>query len=239
MTLPLAHQRGLSILGFVFGLVVGLATALAVAVYVTKVPVPFIDRGVLATAEQEQAEAERNKDWNPNASFNQNKGAVTTEAPSAGDEAPNDALNALVKLHTQESTPSTPTAAQPLAPPDTSAQVAPLASPESQTSSDASPSGEANVVAPAVALPVSPIGQVRELLFFVQAGAYNRLQDAESQRAKLAMLGIDARVTTETVNGQQINRVRTGPFKTRSAALSTRQRLTEQGVESLIVVVPK
>ena len=222
-------------MGFVFGLVVGLAIALAVAVYVTKVPVPFIDRGVLATAEQEQAEAERNKDWNPNATFNQNKSAVATDGTPVTDEAPNDGLNALVKLHSPE--PSS--AAEPASEANSGSAVNALPASEPSTIEDSKTASENTQVAPAVAMPVSPIGQVRELLFFVQAGAYNRLQDAESQRAKLAMLGIDARVTTESVNGQQVNRVRTGPFKTRSAALSTRQRLTEQGIESLIVVVPK
>lgn len=234
MNPPFVHQRGLSISGFIFGLVVGLVIALGVAVYVTKVPVPFIDRGVLATAEQEQAETERNKDWNPNAAFDQNKSAVTAGGPPESEEAPNDALNALVKLHSQDSSAAeTP-------PPSGAAPVVESVAPaESQAVVSTPAPAEGVATAPASNLPLSQASQVRELLFFVQAGAYNRLQDAESQRAKLAMLGIDTRVTTETVNSQQVNRVRAGPFKTRSAALSTRQRLSEQGVESLIVVVPK
>ena len=39
------QQRGGTILGFIIGVVVGLAAALAVAVYVTKVPVPFLNKG--------------------------------------------------------------------------------------------------------------------------------------------------------------------------------------------------
>ena len=39
-------QLGGTLIGFVIGLLVGLGLALAVAVYVTKVPVPFVDRGV-------------------------------------------------------------------------------------------------------------------------------------------------------------------------------------------------
>jgi len=38
-------QLGGTILGFIIGVVVGLAAALAVAVYVTKVPVPFMNKG--------------------------------------------------------------------------------------------------------------------------------------------------------------------------------------------------
>ena len=39
------HQRGGTLLGFIIGVVIGLAAALAVAVYVTKVPVPFMNKG--------------------------------------------------------------------------------------------------------------------------------------------------------------------------------------------------
>ena len=61
------HQRGGTFLGFIIGVVVGLAAALAVAVYVTKVPVPFMNKGQSRSAEQDAAEAKKNKDWDPNA----------------------------------------------------------------------------------------------------------------------------------------------------------------------------
>nr|MDH4392089.1 hypothetical protein [Aquabacterium sp.] len=60
-------QRGGFITGMVVGLVVGLGVALAVALYVTKTPVPFIDKLPQRTAEQDAAEAEKNKNWDPNA----------------------------------------------------------------------------------------------------------------------------------------------------------------------------
>ena len=57
---------GGTLVGFIVGLLVGLAAALAVAVYVTRVPVPFVDRGLSRSAEDDAKEAERNKGWNPN-----------------------------------------------------------------------------------------------------------------------------------------------------------------------------
>ena len=60
-------QRGGTLVGFVVGLLVGLGLALSVAVYVTRVPVPFVDRGVTRKPADDAAEAERNKGWNPNA----------------------------------------------------------------------------------------------------------------------------------------------------------------------------
>ena len=61
------QQRGGTLLGFIFGLIVGLGVALAVAVYVTKVPIPFLNKGLNRTAEQDAAEEKKNKDWDPNA----------------------------------------------------------------------------------------------------------------------------------------------------------------------------
>lgn len=59
-------QRGGTFLGIVIGVVLGLGVALAVAVYVTKVPVPFLNRNAGRNADQDAAEAQKNRDWNPN-----------------------------------------------------------------------------------------------------------------------------------------------------------------------------
>ena len=61
------QQWGGTILGLVVGIVIGLGVALAVAVYVTKVPVPFLNKGPSRTIDQDAAEARKNQDWDPNA----------------------------------------------------------------------------------------------------------------------------------------------------------------------------
>ena len=61
------QQQGGTLLGFILGLVVGLAVALVVAVYVTKVPIPFMNKAQSRNAEQDAAEVKKNKDWDPNA----------------------------------------------------------------------------------------------------------------------------------------------------------------------------
>ncbi|KPG00428.1 hypothetical protein IP87_02655, partial [beta proteobacterium AAP121] len=61
------RQRGGFVMGLVAGLLVGLALALAVALYITKAPVPFIDKVPQRTAEQDKAEIEKNRSWDPNA----------------------------------------------------------------------------------------------------------------------------------------------------------------------------
>jgi cell division protein FtsN len=62
-----SRQRGNTVLGFILGLVVGLTVALVVAIYVTKVPIPFLNKGLSRNAEQDAAEQKKNKDWDPNA----------------------------------------------------------------------------------------------------------------------------------------------------------------------------
>jgi hypothetical protein len=64
---PRSRQRGGFLGGRIVGLLSGLAVALGVALYVTKVPVPFLDKVPQRTAEQDMAEREKNKNWEPNA----------------------------------------------------------------------------------------------------------------------------------------------------------------------------
>ena len=62
-----SRQFGGFLTGLIVGLLIGLALALGVALYVTKVPVPFLDKVPQRTPEQDAAEREKNKNWDPNA----------------------------------------------------------------------------------------------------------------------------------------------------------------------------
>lgn len=73
------QQRGIGVLGFIVGLVVGIALALLIAVYVKKMPTPFTDKNAMRTAEQQAAETEKNRGWNPNATL----GGGARPAPQA------------------------------------------------------------------------------------------------------------------------------------------------------------
>jgi cell division protein FtsN len=84
------QQQGGTLLGFILGLVVGLAVALVVAVYVTKVPIPFMNKAQSRNAEQDAAEEKKNKDWDPNAPLygkNPAKPAAPAEPPDAAPAA--------------------------------------------------------------------------------------------------------------------------------------------------------
>ena len=89
----ISTQRGNTLVGFILGLVVGLTAALGVAVYVTKVPIPFLNKGLTRNADQDAAEEKKNKDWDPNAPLygknpDANKPAETAKPAKPGEAAP-------------------------------------------------------------------------------------------------------------------------------------------------------
>jgi len=77
------RQRGGFLTGMIIGLLIGLAIALGVALYVTKVPVPFLDKVPQRTAEQDLAEKEKNKNWQPNAPLAGKNPARPVAVPAA------------------------------------------------------------------------------------------------------------------------------------------------------------
>ena len=62
------NQKGGFALGLIVGLLLGLSAALVVAFYVTKMPMPLVNKSQQRTPEQDAAEAERNK-LNPYRAF--------------------------------------------------------------------------------------------------------------------------------------------------------------------------
>src|SRR6478736_1447190 len=81
------RQHGNTIIGLIIGIVLGLGVALGIAVYVTKVPIPFMSKPQRNTAEQDEAEARRNRDWDPNAPLAGKAGAAKPPAPAAATAA--------------------------------------------------------------------------------------------------------------------------------------------------------
>jgi cell division protein FtsN len=73
----------------------------------------------------------------------------------------------------------------------------------------------------------------------VQAGAFRSQDDAEAQRAKLAMLGIDAAITEREQSGRTVYRVRVGPFNQKALADLTQEQLQVNGVEAALVRVQR
>ena len=191
-------QRGSIIVGIVIGVVLGLAVALAVAVYVTKVPIPFLNRGQSRSAEQDAAESRKNRDWDPN-------------APLYG-KNPAKAL------------PPAPAIVQPASAPP----VATIPAPKGKS---ADPLGD--LAARAAAPGADPF------LYFVQAGAFRTPEDAEAQRAKLSLMGVEAKVSEREQSGRQVFRVRVGPFEKKEEADRQKESLETGGIETALVRVQR
>jgi len=206
-------QRGGTLLGFVLGLVIGLIIALGVALYVTKVPMPFSNKNQSRSADQDAVEAEKNKDWNPN-------GAI--QSKPATPEAPADATTA---------NPAAATAGVPnpgAGAPTPAVTADPLAAAASAPPPAATPQ-PANK-APATNDPFT---------YFVQAGAFKSAADADAQKAKLSMMGIEAKVSEREQAGRAIFRVRSGPFDDKDQAEKIKARLDANGMDAALVRVQR
>lgn len=210
-------QRGNTLVGIIIGVVLGLAAALAVAVYVTKVPIPFLNKGQNRTPEQDAAELRKNRDWDPNAALYGRNAAKpiappapqASQAPGAGNAQP---LSPLTRIPAP-------------------AVLGPDKTPPAVTGRPADPLGEfATAKAAAGTDP---------FLYFVQAGAFRTPEDAEAQRAKLAILGFDAKVSEREQAGRQVWRVRVGPFDKKDDADRQKQKLESGGVETALVRVQR
>jgi len=213
-------QRGGFLIGLVVGLLIGLAAALAVALYVTKAPNPFVNKVPARTPTQDAAEAEKNRNWDPNSAL-----AGRNPAPGASGVVSGDtAIPAPVRPPVV-----TPAGAEPVAP-----AVA------ARPSLGAASSAVARASAPrAASQPVASTLAAGAFTYFVQAGAYSRSEDAEQQRAKLAMLGVESRLTEREQAGKMVYRVRVGPFERREDAENAKERLGDSGVDSALVAVQK
>ncbi|MBK5206641.1 MAG: SPOR domain-containing protein [Polaromonas sp.] len=191
-------QRGGTLLGLVIGALIGLGAALAVAVYITKVPIPFMNKSQPHNPEGDAQEAKKNKDWNPN-------------APLAGKN------------------PVKP-------PPSAAGEVSNAIVPDPKPAVSADPLGDlakARTQAPSSGSGADPF------TYFIQAGAYRTPEDAEQQRARLLLLGVQAKVTEREQSGRTVYRVRIGPFDKKDDADKAKERLDGNSIETALVRVQR
>ena len=71
--------------------------------------------------------------------------------------------------------------------------------------------------------------------FFLQIGAYKSSQDAQQERAKLALQGFESSVTQRDSGGVTYYRVRIGPFAKFDEMNNSRQQLSNAGVDSAVI----
>lgn len=227
-----AQQRGGFAVGLIIGLLIGLALALGVALYVTKVPIPFVNKVPQRNAGQDAAEAEKNKNWDPNSPlYGKNPAKPNAVASGAVATAP-----PLAASPTTLPMPAVTGNAPALPGSDTAAAVK---SPAPQSTRDpAAILADKPLPAPKIVATLPSSGS-DPFTYYVQAGAYGRTEDAEQQRAKLAMMGMEGKMTEREQSGRTVYRVRVGPFDRKSDADATKDRLVASGIEAALVRVQR
>ncbi|MGE6919097.1 SPOR domain-containing protein [Achromobacter kerstersii] len=232
-------ESGSTLYGALAGLLIGLIVAAVVAFYVTKAPVPFVDRASRQGDSGKLPDPRQAPD--PNAGLYGRDGAAgapptgptaTAPAPLPGtgagagtgaakpDETPArlDDLGALIAT-----LPST-------AKPQATAPAAVAMAPSQAPTPISKPAPAPKAAAPATATASAATGT-----YFLQAGAFRGENDAESLRARILLLGLPVNVQKAEVNGKPINRVRVGPFARLDDMNRARGRLGENKIETAVV----
>jgi cell division protein FtsN len=74
-------------------------------------------------------------------------------------------------------------------------------------------------------------------VYFLQAGAYGNAADADQVKARLALLGFEAKILSAQEGETMLHKVRIGPYKSLDELNSARARLTQGGVETILVKI--
>ncbi|MEY4557367.1 MAG: hypothetical protein RLY42_540 [Pseudomonadota bacterium] len=75
--------------------------------------------------------------------------------------------------------------------------------------------------------------------YWLQTGAYRNQDEAQRQKAMLAMQGLEALISERELDGAALWRVRVGPFVGQSEVTQTRARLQSAGIPSTIIRINK
>jgi cell division protein FtsN len=251
-----SKQTGGTFLGIVLGLIVGLAIAVVVALYITRAPTPFVSKVAPPAATDNGASQAQ---YDPNRPL---QGKTPGQpVPQAAQPAPPNTAPGQTNAQTQsgmleepqivEVPPSagnannngTAVAPNP-AQENGTGGVAPAPAKKPQTSSapaataagsapkSTSSATVANVKPGSAAAPTAGDANTG---YFLQVGAYKTAADAEQQRARLAFQGFESKVTQRDAGGVTYYRVRIGPFSKFEDMNSSRQRLSDAGVDTAVI----
>lgn len=224
---------GSTLFGIMVGLILGLFAAVAVALFVTQVPMPFVDKASRDPARTLLPDVRNAPDPNiglygksatPDATpMMPPPDAGSDSAPAQPDGSPTRRADSLGDFIARLATsPKTPPPA-----------------PRSGTTSPDAPAPEQAIV-PGVTERSSadasqPATDQAQALYFLQAGAFRSENDAEAIKAQILLLGLQAHVQKAQVGGSTINRVRVGPFNGIDDMNTARAQLGSEQIESSVV----
>jgi cell division protein FtsN len=205
------RQRGSTLTGLIIGLIIGLGIAVVVALLITKGASPFTDKS---------GKLGRPADLAPNQASDPNK-------PLYGNrDAAREANRQLADKDRAEVKP------------------VPAPAPAPAPAPDADPLGKAiaamkepAAARPAPAAPAAAAAAAADdrMVYYLQAGAFRDLSDAENTRAKLALLGFEAAISERASDSGVLHRVRVGPYAQVETMNKARAKLLDSGVDVAIV----
>lgn len=220
------RQQGNTLVGIIIGLVIGLGIAVVVALVITKGASPFTDKSGRAG---KSAEPTAGQIADPNKPMYGNKEAAKEAARDFSKE-PRE-----IAAPTQPAAPAPAPAQQPKAPPPDALQeligtLKDKPAPKTPAAAAPAPQAKADVKAEAKADAASD-----KWIYYLQAGAFHDMSDAESTRGKLALLGFEAAISDRSTDAGVLHRVRIGPFNQLEAMNRARTKLSENGIDVAVV----
>jgi cell division protein FtsN len=216
----LKKQHGGTILGIIIGLVIGLGIALGVAMMITKTPVPFTDK--FGKTAGRQADQTGGVMADPNKPLYGNKAAAREAAKSLVKESESDQAPPPPNTVVQQPEPKVAKA---------EAKV-PVAE---QSTAEKKP--DVKIVDARVE--PKPEASDDKWNYYLQAGAFREQNDAEAMRAKLALMGVEAKVSERQSENGTLYRVRIGPFNQLDPMNKVRGKLSDNGVDAAVVRLSK
>jgi cell division protein FtsN len=221
-------QQGGTLLGVVIGLIVGLAIAVVVALAITKTSLPFINKS---------GKAEKPVDASPSQATDPNK-PIYGNRESAKEAAKEFAKPSEANPPAAPSVIENRTEAKPEAVGGGRADEKLAADKLRKSDKPDTKSGEAKTTEHKDAgkdATVKTDHTDDKWVYYLQAGAFREAGDAENARAKLALLGFEARVAERPSENGTLYRVRLGPFDQIETMNRVRAKLSESGVDVAIV----
>ena len=77
---------------------------------------------------------------------------------------------------------------------------------------------------------------VEKISYIIQVGSFKNLKDADGFRARLILLGVEAKIQTVTIDNKDTwHRVQVGPITGRDKADALKKQLKQNGIDSLLM----
>jgi cell division protein FtsN len=114
-------------------------------------------------------------------------------------------------------------------------QAASAATAGDAAANDPTPLAETPVASATAADSAATPSAANDARYVLQAGAFGGSGDAEATKARIAMLGLSARVESAQIKGKTVYRVRMGPYGSASELAEAKQKLASGGLPAMAI----